>query len=42
VPEVDVRVEDLDVLRQLAPQLVVVAGDQGLGPFERVLHRGRV
>jgi hypothetical protein len=38
VAEVDVRVEDLRVVGQLARQLLVVAGDQGLGPFEHVFH----
>jgi hypothetical protein len=38
VAEVDVNIEDLRVLRQLASQLLVVAGYQRLGPFENVFH----
>ena len=42
VAEVDVRVEDLGALRQLARQLVVVAGDQRLRFLEHLLHDLRV
>ena len=42
VPEVDVRVEDLDALGQLPCQLVVVAGDQRLRLLEHLLHDSRV
>jgi hypothetical protein len=42
VAEVDVRVEDLHVLRQLAPQLLVVAGDQRLRLLEHLFHHARV
>ena len=42
VAEVDVRVEDLGALRQLARQLLVVAGDQRLRLLEHFLHDLRV
>ena len=42
VTEVDVRVEDLGALGQLAHQLFVVAGDQRLRLLEHVLHDLRV
>jgi hypothetical protein len=38
VTEVDVGVEDLGAFGQLAPELLVVTGDQGLGPLEDVFH----
>ena len=42
VSEVHVRVEDLGPVGQLAPQFLVVTGDQLLGSSEHVFHRSRV
>ena len=42
VPEVNVGVENLRTLGQLARQLLVVPCDQRLGSFEHVFHRSRV
>src|SRR6266540_4134451 len=42
VSEMDVGVEDVGSLRQLALQLLVIGGEQRLSSLEHVLHRAAV